>query len=408
MKKLVGLLLVFILIGSLLMVSAETVRIGSTGETVRAVQSRLKELRYYGGRVDGIFGKATHDAVWGFQRDNRLVADGIAGPRTQAALNLGTGTAPTVQGLTFGAKGDTVRALQALLKNRGYYRDTVDGVYGNSTWTAVWNFERDNKLPADGIADSAVLTLLGMYNQPVIPAPVPGALPSGTTLKFGSSGNAVLALQSALQGRGYYTTSLSGIYDDATWRAVWRYQRDSGLSTDGVAGPATLAKLGLASAVVPSTPAPTGTSLTYGSSGAAVLALQKKLQALGYYSGTPSGSYDDATWKAVWNFQRSNGLAADGIAGSATMAQLGLSTPTAPAAGVPSGSLKYGSKGAAVTALQNSLKQLGYYAGTADGTYGDSTFTAVWWFQKNNSLTPDGIAGTNTIAAINSGYAVRK
>lgn len=68
----------------------ETVLIsrGSRGENVSALQSRLKELGYYTGSVDGIFGQSTYDAVRRFQQDNGLNPDGIAGSATITALGL--------------------------------------------------------------------------------------------------------------------------------------------------------------------------------------------------------------------------------------------------------------------------------------------------------------------------------
>ena len=55
---------------------------GDRGEDVRRLQARLQELGYLGGKVDGIFGKQTKEALEEFQRLNRLSVDGIAGPKT--------------------------------------------------------------------------------------------------------------------------------------------------------------------------------------------------------------------------------------------------------------------------------------------------------------------------------------
>ncbi len=59
---------------------------GSRGEEVRSLQSRLKDLGYYMGEVDGQFGEGTREAVVAFQRNNGLEADGLAGEETQKAL----------------------------------------------------------------------------------------------------------------------------------------------------------------------------------------------------------------------------------------------------------------------------------------------------------------------------------
>lgn len=63
-------------------------KVGSRGEEVRKIQTRLKELGYDPGSVDGVFGEKTRKAVVAFQRDNGLTQDGIAGPKTLAALGV--------------------------------------------------------------------------------------------------------------------------------------------------------------------------------------------------------------------------------------------------------------------------------------------------------------------------------
>jgi putative chitinase len=65
-----------------------TLREGSTGKNVKRLQSRLKKLGFNPGAVDGDFGPATEAAVMAFQKSGGLLADGIAGPRTQRALGL--------------------------------------------------------------------------------------------------------------------------------------------------------------------------------------------------------------------------------------------------------------------------------------------------------------------------------
>lgn len=61
---------------------------GSTGEEVTSVQTKLKELGYYKGDIDGIFGSGTKDAVTRFQKAKGLDADGIVGSKTLKALGL--------------------------------------------------------------------------------------------------------------------------------------------------------------------------------------------------------------------------------------------------------------------------------------------------------------------------------
>ena len=65
---------------------------GSRGNEVRQIQSKLKQLGYYKGSVDGIFGSDTKKAVISFQKSCGLKADGVAGPKTLLYLGLGSGS----------------------------------------------------------------------------------------------------------------------------------------------------------------------------------------------------------------------------------------------------------------------------------------------------------------------------
>lgn len=56
--------------------------------SVRAVQSRLRTLGFYGGAVDGVWGDGTAVAIARFQRARGLQPDGQFGPATVTALGL--------------------------------------------------------------------------------------------------------------------------------------------------------------------------------------------------------------------------------------------------------------------------------------------------------------------------------
>lgn len=54
---------------------------------VRTLQENLRDAGYFSGRIDGLFGPRTRQAVLGFQADSGLAVDGIAGPQTWAAFS---------------------------------------------------------------------------------------------------------------------------------------------------------------------------------------------------------------------------------------------------------------------------------------------------------------------------------
>ncbi len=65
--------------------------------------------------------------------------------------------------------------------------------------------------------------------------------------------------------------------------------------------------------------------------------------------------------------------------------------------------LQLGDLGPAVKVLQTDLSSLGYWVGTPDGTFGDSTQQAVWALQKAAGLSADGVVGPKTATALAAG-----
>ncbi|MBQ2698502.1 MAG: spore cortex-lytic enzyme [Firmicutes bacterium] len=94
-KRAAGLLILFVLLICSFAVmeqgqvaQAVTLGYGSRGDNVERLQQDLRQLGYYSGAVDGIYGEATKAAVRRLQADWGLTADGIAGPRTLSAMGL--------------------------------------------------------------------------------------------------------------------------------------------------------------------------------------------------------------------------------------------------------------------------------------------------------------------------------
>jgi peptidoglycan hydrolase-like protein with peptidoglycan-binding domain len=186
---------------------------------------------------------------------------------------------------------------------------------------------------------------------------------AGTSLKLGSSGSEVTVLQERLLALGYLDYSgTTGYYGTLTKTAVIRFQQNNGLTADGIAGPKTQAALyasGVKSMV-----------LRVGSSGEAVKALQLRLKALGYFSGTGTGYYGSVTRTAVISFQQACGLSADGVAGPITHNKAfsnNACTASAASASAPAAS------SASTDAIADiALAQLG--KGYALGTQGPTTY----------------------------------
>ncbi len=367
-----------------------SLKLGSTGQDVRNVQSKLKALGFLKGNVDGDFGAATEAAVKAFQKQYGLTVDGKVGPDTLRKLASARATArPSVTSTPKGGSKRTATPRR----------------------TSVPTYDRH------------------------------------TYLRNGSSGSQVRQMQERLISLGYLVGSANGKFDDSTEAGLKAFQRRNTNNADGVAGPETLKVLYSSSARGTSTAAGIiGDSLRPGANGKAVRVLQTRLKALGYYSGTVDGDYGKATQDAVRAFQQGNGLTADGIAGSGTFARLFSSsaktyrqsrvtatprrtaTPRVPTkkptatprrtptplppntymrvTAAPNGqyaTLRRGYTGSPVTRMQQELKQQGYYTGSVDGVYGEGTENAVKAFQRSNGLNVDGVAGPATLRVLYEG-----
>ena len=237
-------------------------------------------------------------------------------------------------------------------------------------------------------------------------------------LRLGTSGAKVETLQRRLIELGWMSGKVTGNFDSATEAAVIAFQeRTRGLWSDGVAGPETLRALYSSGAARSSKPVSVNSAetLQFGSEGAEVTRLQKKLQDLGYLAGYADGKFGVETQAAVIAFQQNNNLTADGKAGTATQNKLYSGTAnraggnavkisgnnnsgrdTDGIASTGYETLEYGSTGEAVRKLQNRLDALGYKPGYTDGKFGATTEAAVMAFQANNNLTVDGKAGPAT------------
>jgi N-acetylmuramoyl-L-alanine amidase len=142
-----------------------------------------------------------------------------------------------------------------------------------------------------------------------------------------------------------------------------------------------------------------GLPLRHGDRGGAVQDLHRRLSAAGFGDTGNAARFDDHTEKALREFQASRRIIEDGICARQTWAAL-----------VDAGH-RLGDRmiylrspmthGDDVTDLQRRLGGLGFDAGWLDGIFGPDTESALREFQRNQGLSDDGVAGRQTIAALN-------
>ncbi|HEU5107275.1 MAG TPA: peptidoglycan-binding protein [Micromonosporaceae bacterium] len=127
-----------------------------------------------------------------------------------------------------GDTGEPVRQAQRALRRTPETTLTVDGVFGPATENATEDFQRANGLPVTGVVDAATWKALPDGN------PMP-------TLKEGSSGDAVRALQQVLTAGAFglwekTPQGVDGAFGPNTTASVKAFQTWAGLAADGVVG----------------------------------------------------------------------------------------------------------------------------------------------------------------------------
>lgn len=138
--------------------------------------------------ADGKFGQGTYNSLIQFQKDYGLTIDGLAGEQTFSALKTSIEPKQFIQG------NDWVSRLQQECNNQGFSNQNIDGISGTNTL---------NGCP---------------------------------TLREGANGNITRLLQEKLNALGYSTNGIDGDFGPGTNNAVIQFQRDRGLTTDGVVG----------------------------------------------------------------------------------------------------------------------------------------------------------------------------
>ncbi len=155
--------------------------------------------------------------------------------------------------LKLGSRGEAVFELQAALKLLGFYADTVDGIFSQSTARAVSQFQEAAGLAADGIVGQDTWNRLfpvagSAIENPSDNAPVtadnseinPQAQPTNfPVLRRRMRGPAVRDLQERLRAKGFLRVSADGVFGPETQAAVKAAQRQYQLPADGIVGRAT-------------------------------------------------------------------------------------------------------------------------------------------------------------------------
>lgn len=261
-------------------------------------------------------------------------------------------------------------------------------------------------------------------------AAIPSSYP-GSPLRRGSTGTNVRILQKQLSriAKDYPSfgkPAVTGTFDEATENSVKKFQKQFGLTADGIVGKATWYKIsyiyvsvkdlaeltseGETAEGIQSAGGWPGTVLRRGSTGSSVEQVQFWLSDLAQFDSSlvrvsVDGSYGAATERAVRAFQQKQNLTADGVVGQTTWNALYAAWVDAQSdlggTAWPGTALRRGDTGMEVRLVQFWLRLAAdNYSAlrtvTVDGSYGAATVSAVTAFQSLFGLTADGVVGRST------------
>jgi peptidoglycan hydrolase-like protein with peptidoglycan-binding domain len=137
---------------------------------VQAVQQHLRSAGAYSGAADGVWGPDSVAALQRFQASHQLQVTGQLNQATAATLGLdpvallGTQQAalPPPMPPADTLQPSSVRAIQDRLHSLGFYPGAVDGVWGQSTQSAVQQFQQNRGLQPNGQLNPATISAMGL------------------------------------------------------------------------------------------------------------------------------------------------------------------------------------------------------------------------------------------------------
>ena len=168
----------------------------------------------------------------------------IAGIALSLALAF-SGAAGAESEISYGDRGNVVRAMQGRLQELGFFSGDVDGIFGDETQTAVKNFQTANGMQSTGTADEETVERMrsedAVSKDAYLNSLVEQARQKESQIvaQPGDEGDVVLRVQCRLVELGYASGEASGRYGSATAESISTFQASNGLSVTGVVNAAT-------------------------------------------------------------------------------------------------------------------------------------------------------------------------
>ena len=273
---------------------------------ITEIQQTLAKLGYYTYEVTGYYGEATTAAVKDFQAKAGIEVTGNVDEATWNAIFANSAPVKynSYKSGDYDEEQTGIKDIQDKLVALSYLTEGEyeEGKFDGNTVIAMQLFQNANGIEATGEADFN--SQLVLFSGSAVENPNAGAV------IYGMSGSAVTKLQERLKALRYTTDEPTGIFDDATLKAVNAYQKNAGLEVSDSLSAEELKVLYSDKAVK----SEDYDNLQVGYNGSDVKSLEGDLTKLGYYEGSITGEFNDELETAVQDYQKENKLEANGVA----------------------------------------------------------------------------------------------
>ena len=273
---------------------------------ITEIQQTLAKLGYYTYEVTGYYGEATTAAVKDFQAKAGIEVTGNVDEATWNAIFADSAPVKynSYKSGDYDEEQTGIKDIQDKLVALSYLTEGEyeEGKFDGNTVIAMQLFQNANGIEATGEADFN--SQLVLFSGSAVENPNAGAV------IYGMSGSAVTKLQERLKALRYTTDEPTGIFDDATLKAVNAYQKNAGLEVSDSLSAEELKVLYSDKAVK----SEDYDNLQVGYNGSDVKSLEGDLTKLGYYEGSITGEFNDELETAVQDYQKENKLEANGVA----------------------------------------------------------------------------------------------
>ncbi len=343
------------------------------------------------------------------------------------------------QGVPLFVSPADVRQIQQALNEGGYEAGNVDGRFGDSTISAVCNFQQAQGLEPTGALNPQTISALGVQvlgggqqagsggDQQLAQE---AALDQGSPLFVSPA--TVRQIEQALNNAGYDAGNIDGVWDDALGSSLANFQQAQGLEPTGTIDIRTISALNVSfggqggqgdqtlaqesSVASPEDCVSAGQMAMQGAvtepGGGSQMAASGGQQPAGQQqpTGQQQAAAGDQQQTGQQDVEETASVTPDSGANGGTQAQQqpqGGQQAASTGGGQAQGGAQLFLSTATVRQIEQSLNSAGYDAGTVDGLWDENLQAALANYQQAQGLEPTGNLNTRVVAALGGGQMLQ-